>query len=187
MDRALSSDNEIVRVGATSGDYQCDFTRDESIVEMFKAVGAYDHLVAVVGADSQFKKFDELDDDDYRYGFERKFLGQVRLATRGQVTIGGNGSITLTSGFLKDYPNPFSIATGPLNAAVDTYVKNIAPLMPHGIRINVVSPAPIVDPGQEGEGRITAAQCAEYYIDAVNGDMSGKVLKAWGGLPAIGD
>ena len=62
VDRALSSDNEIVRVGATSGDYQCDFTRNESIVEMFKAVGAYDHLVAVVGADSRFKKFDELDD-----------------------------------------------------------------------------------------------------------------------------
>ena len=187
VDRALSSDNEIVRVGATSGDYQCDFTRNESVVEMLKAVGAYDHLVAVVGADSQFKKFDELDDDDYRYGFERKFLGQVRLATHGQATIGDNGSITLTSGFLKDYPNPFSIATGPLNAAVDTYVKNIAPLMTRGIRINVVSPAPVVDPGREGEGRVTAAQCAEYYVDAISGDMSGKVLKAWGGLPAIGD
>jgi hypothetical protein len=78
-------------------------------------------------------------------------------------------------------------ATGPLNAAVDTYVKNIAPLMTRGIRINVVSPAPVVDPGREGEGRVTAAQCAEYYVAVISGDMSGKVLKAWGGLPAIED
>lgn len=187
IDKALSIDNEIVRVGVTSGDFQCDFTSNESIVEMFEAVDTYDHLVAVVGADSQFRKFDELNDDDYRYGFERKFLGQVRLATHGQASIRDNGSITLTSGFLKDYPNPFSIATGPLNAAVDTYVKNTAPLMPRGIRINVVSPAPVVEPGREGEGLVTAAQCVDYYVDAINGDMTGRVFKAWGGLPPIGD
>lgn len=187
IDKALFADFEIVRVGATSGDYQCDFTSNESVIDMFEAVGIYDHLIAVVGADSQFKKFEELNDDDYRYGFERKFLGQVRLATHGQVNIRDKGSITLTSGFLKDYPNRFSIATGPLNSAVDTYVKNTAPLMLRGVRINVVSPAPIVEPGREGEGLITAAQCADYYVDAVSGDMTGKVLRAWGGLPPIED
>ncbi len=180
IDKALSADFEIVRVGATSGDYQCDFTSNESVIDMFEAVGIYDHLIAVVGADSQFKKFEELNDDDYRYGFERKFLGQVRRTTHGQVNIRDKGSITLTSGFLKDYPNRFSIATGPLNSAVDTYVKNTAPLMLRGVRINVVSPAPIVEPGREGEGLITAAQCADYYVDAVSGDMTGKVLRAWG-------
>ena len=187
IDKALSADFEIVRVGATSGDYQCDFTSNESVIDMFEAVGIYDHLIAVVGADSQFKKFEELNDDDYRYGFERKFLGQVRLATHGQDNIRDKGSITLTSGFLKDYPNRFSIATGPLNSAVDTYVKNTAPLMLRGVRINVVSPAPIVEPGREGEGLVTAAQCADYYVDAVSGDMTGKVLRAWGGLPPIED
>ena len=58
IDKALSADFEIVRVGATSGDYQCDFTSNESVIDMFEAVGKYDHLIAVVGADSQFKKFD---------------------------------------------------------------------------------------------------------------------------------
>ena len=187
IDKALADGNEIVRVGATSGDYQCDFTSNDSIIDMFRAVGAYHHLIAVVGADSSFKKFEELTDDDYRYGFERKFLGQVRLATHGQAYIADNGSITLTSGFLKDYPNPFSIATGPLNAAVDTFVKNTAPLMPRDIRINVVSPAPVVEPDRAGKGLVTAAQCAEHYVAAVNGTMTGKVLRAWGELPPIGD
>ena len=59
--------------------------------------------------------------------------------------------------------------------------------MPHGIRVNVVSPAPVVEPGREGQGLVTAAQCAEFYVDAVEGKMSGQVLRAWGGLdvPAI--
>ena len=59
--------------------------------------------------------------------------------------------------------------------------------MLRGVRINVVSPAPIVEPGREGEGLVTAAQCADYYVDAVSGDMTGKVLRAWGGLPPIED
>lgn len=109
-------------------DVQCDFTSRDSVAQMFEAVGPIDALIAVVGADSRFKKFEELEDDDYRYGFERKFLGQIRLATLGEPSIRDNGSITLTSGFLSDYPNPASIATGPLNSAVDTYVKNTAPL-----------------------------------------------------------
>jgi hypothetical protein len=34
---------------------------------------------------------------------------------------------------------------------------------------------------------VTASQCAKYYVDVINGDMTGHVLKAWGGLPSIGD
>lgn len=37
----------------------------------------------------------------------------------GQASIRDNGSFTLTSGFLSHYLNPASIATGPLNAAID--------------------------------------------------------------------
>ena len=187
IDKALSSSHEIVRVGATSGDVQCDFTSRDSVAQMFEAVGPIDALIAVLGADRRFKKFEELEDDDSRYGFERKFLGQIRLATLGEPSIRDNGSITLTSGFLSDYPNPASIATGPLNSAVDTYVKNTAPLLQRGIRINVVSPAPVVEAGREGRGLVTAEQTAKYYVDVVLGNMSGQVLRAWGGLPAVSD
>lgn len=94
-----------------------------------------------------------------------------------------NGSFTLTSGFLSHYPNPASIATGPFNATIDTFVRNTAPLLPRGIRVNVVSPAPIVEPGQEKRGLVTAAQTADLYVDAVEGNFTGQVLRAWGGLP----
>ena len=92
-----------------------------------------------------------------------------------------------TSGFLCQYPNPYSIATGPLNAAVDTFVQNTAPLLPRGIRVNVVSPAPIVEPGQEGKGVVTAAETAKLYVEAVESNITGKVLRAWGGLPVVAE
>ena len=183
VDKALSSSHDIVRVGARSGDVQCDYTIPESIRGMFEKIGEFDSLISVIGGDSVFKPFAELNDEDFRYGYERKFLGQIRFLKLGENFVRDNGSFIFTSGFLSQYPNPFSIATGPLNAAIDTFVTNSASLLPRGIRINVVSPAPIVEPGQEGQGLVTAAETAKLYVAAVEGNITGKVLRAWGGLP----
>ena len=185
VDQALSDGNEIIRVGVRSGDFQCDYTDTESVKNMFVEVGEFDSLISVAGRDSTFESFQDLDDEDYRYGFERKFLGQIRFLKYGENTILDNGSFVFTSGFLSHYPSPASIATGPLNAAVDTFVNNTAPMLPRGIRINVVSPAPIVEPGQEGKGLVTAAETAKLYVQAVEGNITGQVLRAWGGLPVV--
>jgi NAD(P)-dependent dehydrogenase (short-subunit alcohol dehydrogenase family) len=185
VDKALSASHEIIRVGVRSGDIQCDYTDMESVRGMFEKIGKFDSLISVAGGDSTFKSFQDLDDKDYRYGFERKFLGQIRFLKLGERFVRDNGSFIFTSGFLSHYPNPVSIATGPLNAAIDTFVKNTASLLLRGIRVNVVSPAPIVEPGQEGKGLVTAAETAKLYVEAVEGNMTGQVLKAWGGLPVV--
>jgi len=187
VDKALSDSHEIVRVGVRSGDVQCDYTNTESVSKMFEIIGEFDSLISVAGGDSTFKPFQELDDEDYRYGFERKFLGQVRFLKHGESYIRDNGTFVFTSGFLSNYPNPASIATGPLNAAIDTFVRNTAPLLPRGIKVNVVSPAPIVEPGQEGKGLVTAAETAKLYVEAVEGNITGQVLMAWGGLPLVSE
>jgi NAD(P)-dependent dehydrogenase (short-subunit alcohol dehydrogenase family) len=184
VDKALAGSHDIIRVGAHSGDIQCDYTVPDSIRDMFEKIGEFDSLISVVGGDSTFKPFTSLEDEDYRYGFEHKFLGQIRFLKLGESYVHDNGSFIFTSGFLSQYPNPFSIATGPLNAAIDTFVTNTAPLLSRGIRINVVSPAPIVEPGQEGKGLVTAIETAKLYVEAVEGNITGKVLRAWGGLPA---
>jgi NAD(P)-dependent dehydrogenase (short-subunit alcohol dehydrogenase family) len=183
VDKALSENHDIIRVGARSGDVQCDYTTPNSVRDMFEKIGEFDSLISVIGGDSIFKPFADLDDDDYRYGFERKFLGQIRFLDLGESFVRDNGSFVFTSGFLCQYPNPYSIATGPLNAAVDTFVQNTATLLPRGIRVNVVSPAPIVEPGQEGKGVVTAAETAKLFVEAVESNITGKVLRAWGGLP----
>jgi NAD(P)-dependent dehydrogenase (short-subunit alcohol dehydrogenase family) len=187
VDKALSVNHDIVRVGYRSGDIQCDYTIPESVRAMFEKLGEFDALISVIGGDSIFKPFADLNDDDYKYGFERKFLGQIRFLKLGETYVRDNGSFVFTSGFLSHYPNPASIATGPLNATVNTFVRNTASLLPRGIRINVVSPAPIVQPGQEGKGLVTAAETAKLYVEAVEGNITGQVLRAWGGLPAETD
>lgn len=183
---ALSETHDIIRVGAHSGDIVCDYTDKQSVRNLFEQTGKFDALIVVAGGDSQFKRYSDLTDDDYRFGFERKFLGQVRLVKLGEEFARDNGSFTLTSGFLSHYPNEASIATGPLNSAVDTFVSNTAQLLPRNLRINIVSPAPIVEPGEERRGLVTAEQTAKMYVEAVEGDYSGRVLRAWGGLPNNG-
>ena len=183
IDKLLSDKHSIVRVGVNNGDIQCDYTDKESVSDMFNTIGEFDALISVVGRDSIFKNFDELEEDDYRYGFERKFLGQVNLVTLGKKSINDNGSFTFTSGLLSHYPQPTSAATGPLNAAIDTFVKTTAPVLPRGIRLNVVNPAPVVEPNQIKRGLVTAEQTAKLFVKAINGSMSGQILRAWGGLP----
>ena len=183
VDRAVSANHEVIRVGLADCDVQCDYTDVESVGSMFSTVGTYDALVSAVGGDSRFRLFEELVDDDYRYGFERKFLSQIRLVSLGQSTIQDGGSFTLTSGFLSHYSNQLGFATGPFNAALETLVEQTARLWPRGIRINVVSPGPVVPAGREARGQVTAAQCAEVYVQAIEGTMSGQVLRVWGGLP----
>ena len=183
VDRAVSAVHEVVRVGLADGDVQCDYTDPDSVRSMFATIGAYDALVSAVGKDSRFYPFEELVDEDYRYGFERKFLAQIRLLSLGRPTIRDGGSFTLTSGFLSHYPNRHSIATGPFNGALETFVENTARLLPRGIRINAVSPGPVVAVVKEPRGQVTAEQCGEVYLQAIEGTMSGQVLRVWGGLP----
>jgi len=82
--KALSVSHDIVPVGSKSGDVQCDYTVPESVSEMFAKIGEFDSLISVIGGDSIFKPFAGLNDDDYRYGFERKFLGQIRFLKLGE-------------------------------------------------------------------------------------------------------
>jgi nucleoside-diphosphate-sugar epimerase len=178
----LSANHEVLRVGARTGDVLCDHTDPDSVRRLFEQTGTFDSMIAVVGGDSVFKGYRDLVDEDFRFGFERKFLGQARLVRLGERFAHDEGSFTLSSGFLSDYPNDASIATGPLNAAVDTFVQNTAPLLPRGLRLNVVSPAPVVEPEQEERGLITVDQAAEAHVNAVESDFTGEVLRVWGGL-----
>ena len=178
---ALEHDHEIISA-SRGGDVQVNYTQEASVRRMFEQVGRFDALVAVVGGDSVFKSYEELTPEDFEHGYRRKLMGQIGLVRSGTDYLNDGGSFTLSSGFLSHYPNPYSIATGPFNAAVDSFVHSTAPLLPRSIRLNVVSPAPVVDPAQEGRGVVTAEQAAAAYVRSITGDFSGRVIRAWGGL-----
>ena len=179
--RLLSPNHEIVRVGR-KGDVQVDYTNPQSVRDMFEQVGGFDALAAVVGGDSMFKVYEDLTDEDFVYGFQRKFLAQINLIRIGTPYARDGASFTLSSGFLSDYPNPASAATEPFNAAVDSFVRTVGPLLPRGIRLNVVSPAPVVAPEQIDRGVVTAEQAAAGYVQSIEDTINGEVVRMWGGL-----
>jgi len=181
IDRALSPNHEIVRAGR-NGDVKVDYTDTQSVKAMFEKVGKFDVLITAVGRDSSFKPYENLTDEDFEYGFQRKFMAQINLVRIGTPYANDGASFTLSSGYLSDYPNPASAATGPFNAAVDSFVRTVGPMLPRGIRVNVVSPAPVVPSDEAGRGVVTAAQAAAGYIKSIEGTMNGEVIRMWGGL-----
>ena len=180
--RALEPRHEVVEVGSRSGEIRVDYTDMKSTRTMFDTVGRFDSLACVVGGDSVFKPYDQLQDEDFEVGFRRKFLAQLNLVRLGADYVNDGGSFTLSSGFLSHYPNDASVATGPFNAAVDSLVRSVAPLLKRGTRLNVVSPAPVVPPDRVGVGLISAEQAAQHYVQSIEGDFTGRILRAWGGL-----
>jgi len=181
IDKALSPNHEIVRAGR-NGDVKVDYTDTQSVKAMFDRVGKFDALITAVGRDSAFKPYEDLTDEDFDYGFQRKFMAQINLVRIGTPHANDGASFTLSSGYLSDYPNPASAATGPFNAAVDSFARTVGPMLPRGIRVNVVSPAPVVSPDEAGRGVVTASQAAAGYIKSIQGTMNGEVIRMWGGL-----
>ncbi|RTR38000.1 short chain dehydrogenase [Shewanella canadensis] len=181
--KQLTTKHEVISVGSRSGDHIADYSDEAAVQSVFEKVTNLDAIVVAVGGDSIFKPLNEIGDNEFRHGAERKLVAQFRLVRYAEKYLNEGGSITLTSGFLSHYPNPYSMATGPFNAAIDTFVQQSAPWLKPGLRLNVVSPAPVVEAERVAKGLVSAEQVAAYYVDSIEGQASGKVFRAWGGLP----
>ncbi len=173
----LSHKYEVIGVSRSSGDIQSDYTDENSIIRMYEQIGSFDALISVAGGDTQFEPFDQLKPSHFRYGAERKLMGQVNLVLIGVEYINKGGSFTLSSGYLNYYPNPYSMATSPFNAFIDNFAQTMATQMTDGVRINTVSPSPVVQELQHGT--VTPKFVAESYIQSAVGNETGKVYKAW--------
>jgi NAD(P)-dependent dehydrogenase (short-subunit alcohol dehydrogenase family) len=174
--------HDVVKIGARSGDHRVDYTDASAVESLLQAIAPLDAIVVSVGGDSAFKPYDNLNDADFLLAAERKLIAQFRIVRLAEKYVTDKGSVTLTSGFLSHYPNPYSMATGPFNAAIDTFVQQSAEHLSRGLRLNVVSPAPVVEPKQVREGVVSAAQVATYFVESIEGDATGTVFRAWGGL-----
>ncbi|MHC4986313.1 MAG: short chain dehydrogenase [Planctomycetota bacterium] len=178
--KALQDEHEIVRVHRSGGDLRADYTDAESVQRMFAQAVPFDACICAAGPDGVLEPYVDLTDEDYRFGFEHKFLSQVRLVTVGTRYMRDNGCFVLSSGHLSEEPTPVSVATGPMDAAVNTFVASVAPLLPRGIRVNVVSPTHVAGPDEAPDGSVTAKDVAAAYVDALTGESTGQVLRVWG-------
>ncbi len=132
------------KVGATG--IVADVTNDDSVVNLFKTIGAVDHVV-VSAAQLKSGPFKTVSMEDVRSTMEGKFWGAWRVARAAEIKAGG--SLTLVSGFLSIRPRPNSAIVGASNGAIESLARGLAlELAP--VRVNCVSPGIIDTPIRAG-------------------------------------
>jgi NAD(P)-dependent dehydrogenase (short-subunit alcohol dehydrogenase family) len=132
------------KIGATG--IVADVTNDDSVVSLFKACGAVDHVV-VSAAQLKSGPFKTVSMEDARSTLEGKLWGAWRVARAAEIKAGG--SLTLVSGFLSIRPRPNSAIVGAANGAIESLTRALAlELAP--VRVNCVSPGIIDTPIRAG-------------------------------------
>ena len=117
-----------------------DVTRDDSVVDLFRAAGPSDHVV-VSAAQLRTGPFKTVAMEDVRATLESKLWGAWRCARAAEIKPGG--SLSLVSGFLSIRPRPNSAIVSVANGALESLTRALAlELAP--VRVNCVSPG-IVD------------------------------------------
>ncbi|MDT2827112.1 MAG: short chain dehydrogenase [Enterococcus viikkiensis] len=175
----LSKEHEVITAGRTSGDVQVDLTSTESIESLFKKVGHVDAIVNASGA-ATFKLVEDMTPEDNLVAVQSKLLGQINLALIGQKYLHNYGSITLTTGVMKDDPIPGGASAALANGGVAAFVKSAAIDFTHGIRINCVSPNVLVESFEKykesfrGFTPVPVERVATAYVKSVEGKQTGQ-------------
>ena len=128
------------KVGAQG--ISADVTDDQSVIDLFKAVGPVDHVV-VSAAQLRSGPFKTVAMEDVRATMEGKLWGAWRVARAADIRPGG--SLTLVSGFLSLRPRPNSAIVSAANGALESLTRALA-LEMAPIRVNCVSPGIIDTP-----------------------------------------
>lgn len=118
---------------------QVDASDEQSVIDFFARVGAFDHLAITIKSQLPAGLFLENEVAAAHVAFEAKFWGQYRLAKHAVQYIRPKGSIVLTSGIASQRSYPGYSAVSAMNSAIESLAKAIATeLAP--IRINTVCP-----------------------------------------------
>jgi NAD(P)-dependent dehydrogenase (short-subunit alcohol dehydrogenase family) len=179
--KALEANNEIIKVGSKSGDYQIDMADLASIEALFEKIGNFDALVSTAG-DAHFGPLPQMTETEFRKGVDSKLMGQVNLVLVGQKYINPKGSFTLTSGTLSDDPIIYGAAVAAINGALNGFVKSASLELENGVRINAVGPgvveeSPSYFPFFPGDIPVAMHRVAQGYVKSVLGGQTGQVYK----------
>lgn len=171
---ALAARHEVVG-GSRSAGVRVDIGDAGSIKAFLKEVGPVDAVVCCAGR-PRWGPMADLTSDDYLDSLREKLLGQVSLTRQAISHLRDGGAVVLTAGLLSRYPMPGSTAPATVNAALEGFVRAAALEMPRGIRIVVVSPGRVGNPGTESHPRTPPSEVALAYVEAVEGAMTGSAI-----------
>ncbi|EGR1295842.1 short chain dehydrogenase [Vibrio parahaemolyticus] len=183
---ALAASHEVVKAGKRSGDVQIDITNAASIRSALDSIGRLDAIICATG-DVAFNTFANLSREEWDVGINSRLMGQVNLTQIGSEYLNDNGSITLTSGIIADYPIAYGTSAATLNGAIQHFAKAVSNELPRSLRINVVSPTVVTESLDTygdyfpGFHAIDAKDVAKCYIRSALGIESGQTFKAFAG------
>ena len=175
--------HRVIKAGR-SGEESVDLADVASIRALFARLGQVDALVCAAGS-APFGGIDDIDDAGWATGLESKLMGQVNLVRFGRESV--TGSFTLTSGMFAESASAGSTALSTTNAGIQGFARSAALQIPQ--RVNVVSPPLVRETALKlgwGPKGVPAATVAESYVEAVEGEQSGVVLRAGWSLPEVG-
>jgi NAD(P)-dependent dehydrogenase (short-subunit alcohol dehydrogenase family) len=177
----LGQRHEIVAAGRKGASVALDLADRDSIRRALDNVGPLDAIVSAAGQVG-WKPLLDLSPEDWAYSVANKLMGQVNLALVGQQYLRDGGSITLTSGVLRDQPVPYGAAASLANGGIEAFVRAAAIELPRGLRINAVSPGVPLEsmdslgPFFRGFEAVPAARVALGYARSVEGAETGRVF-----------
>jgi NAD(P)-dependent dehydrogenase (short-subunit alcohol dehydrogenase family) len=95
-----------------------------------------------------------------------------------------NGSITLTTGILADYPEPGSTALALVNGALHSFVLAAAPAIKNGIRLNAISPGAVegtigISDPFAGHTAVSFKILIRAYKESIFGTQTGQIFKIY--------
>jgi NAD(P)-dependent dehydrogenase (short-subunit alcohol dehydrogenase family) len=178
----LGQRHELIDAGRKGASVTLDLADRDSIRRALDKVGPLDAIVSAAGQVG-WKPLLDLTPDDWAYSVANKLMGQVHLALLGQQYLRDGGSITLTSGVLRDQPVPYGAAASLANGGIEAFVRAAAIELPRGLRINAVSPGVLLEsmdslgPFFRGFDPVPATRVALGYARSVEGAETGRVFE----------
>lgn len=180
----LAQQHELIIAGRQSGDVQVDIADSGSIKAMFEAVGQVDAIVCIAG-EAKWGAFERLTEDDYYIGLRSKLMGQVNLVRIGKDYLNENGSITLSTGILADFPVASTASAAMVNGGVHSFVKAVALELRTHCRINVVSSGLVEDSVHKyadyfpGHNPIPMVKVVNAYVKSIEGHDTGLIIRIY--------
>jgi NAD(P)-dependent dehydrogenase (short-subunit alcohol dehydrogenase family) len=176
------ADQELIRVGRSSGDHRADLSDRASLRALFQKVGRFD-AVACASGHVAFAPFAELTPAQWRESLDGKLLGQIQLVQEALPFINEGGSFTLVSGILGDEPIRSGVAASTVNRALEGFVMAAAAELPKGLRINLVSPTLLEESKEDyapffpGFVPVEGWKVGQAYRKAILGIQTGRVFR----------
>ena len=176
--------HELVIAGRTSGDVQVDIADSASIKAMFESVGKIDAIICIAG-EAKWGAFDSLTEDDYHIGLRSKLMGQVNLVRIGKDYLTEDGSITLSTGILADFPVVSTTSAAMVNGGIHSFVKAVALELRTQCRVNVVSSGLVEDSVYKyedyfpGHNPIPMTKVVNAYVKSVEGHDTGLIIRMY--------